>query len=92
MELSLNSKVRVNSEILSREVDGEMVILDLSENAYFGLNEVGTLIWQSLQSGMALQEIASKITEEYEVESDEASRDLLNVLGELQSKGMVLVQ
>jgi len=44
---------RIATEVLSQEVNGETVLLDLTGECYFSLNQVGTRIWQLLKSGQA---------------------------------------
>ena len=34
-----------------RDLDGEAVILDLGSGTYFGLNQVGTRVWQLISDG-----------------------------------------
>ena len=44
-----NRKITISPEVMSQEVSGETVLLDLQSESYFGLDEVGTRIWQLLQ-------------------------------------------
>ena len=39
-------KIQISPDVLSQEVNGETVLLDLEGESYFGLNEVGTRVWQ----------------------------------------------
>jgi len=49
MEVSINQTVKLLPDVLSQEVDGETVLLNLNSENYFGLDEIGTRIWQLLQ-------------------------------------------
>ena len=40
----MTQTIEISSEVLTQEVGGETVILDLKTESYFGLNEVGTRI------------------------------------------------
>jgi hypothetical protein len=46
MSFQLQDRFSISSEVLSQEVNGETVLLDLEGESYFGLSEVGTHIWQ----------------------------------------------
>ena len=46
MNLDLNQTITLSPEVISQEVSGETVLLDLQSENYFGLDEVGTRIWQ----------------------------------------------
>ena len=46
MNYQAHDRFSISSEVLSQEVNGETVLLDLEGECYFGLNEVGTRIWR----------------------------------------------
>ena len=48
--ISLDSRVTIGPDVVFRELDGEAVILNLETGLYFGLNEMGTRIWQRLDA------------------------------------------
>ena len=45
MTISLSSNIKISREVLSHAVSGETVLLDVPSESYFGLDEVGTVIW-----------------------------------------------
>ena len=53
----MNSGIRISDNVLSQEVAGETVLLDLASESYFGLDEVGTRVWQMLKQGMGREAI-----------------------------------
>jgi hypothetical protein len=44
MDISLEARAAVPTEVMLQEVGGEGVLLDLKSESYFGLDEVGTRI------------------------------------------------
>lgn len=88
---TLDSAIRIAPDVLGQEVQGESVLLHLGNESYFGLNPMGTLIWQHLQAGTALRRIHALIRQDYDVESAALERDLLNLVDELQHAGLILV-
>jgi hypothetical protein len=89
MELSLRHSITVPPDIVFREVDGEAVILNLDSGLYFGLDQVGTRIWQLIQEHGSLQKVFETMCEEFDVGSDTLERDLLGLMDELCAKGLV---
>jgi hypothetical protein len=89
MELSLRHSITVAPDIVFREVDGEAVILNLDSGLYFGLDQVGTRIWQLIQQHGSLQKVFETMCEEFDVGSDTLERDLLGLMDELCAKGLV---
>ena len=89
MELSLRHSITVAPDIVFREVDGEAVILNLDSGLYFGLDQVGTRIWQLVQEHGSLQKVFETMCDEFDVGSDTLERDLLGLMDELCAKGLV---
>jgi len=81
--------IEISSEVLTQEVDGETVILDLKSESYFGLNEVGTRIWQLLQEQEDIQTITETMLNEYDMEEEQLEKDIQNLLTQLNNAGIV---
>ena len=82
-------RVAIKSTTLFRELDGETVLVDIDSGTYFGLDEVGTFIWNQIDEGLAIADIPARITEAFEVEEDVARTDLDTFLQQLLEKGLV---
>ena len=67
MTLTASSRIRVPEHVHVREFDGELVILDLDKGCYFGLDEVGTRVWQLMSEGSTLEQAVERLQPEYEV-------------------------
>ena len=48
MNPSLPTQVEISPEALFQELDGETVLLNLQSERYYGLDDVGTRMWQLL--------------------------------------------
>ena len=77
---------------MSCEVNGETVILHFDSGNYFGLNDVGTLVWKMIQQPRSVSEVRDAILSEYEVDADQCERELLDLLGELRERGLIEVR
>jgi hypothetical protein len=79
-------------QLLSQEIDGEMVLLDLRSGMYLGLNGVGTFVWKLISSSegpVGVGEIAEAVAAEFDVATATARRDLDQLLEELSSNRLV---
>jgi len=90
--MNLNQKVTFAETVFAQEVDGEMVLLDMESENYFGLDEVGTAIWQAMQEKEILKEVFEVLSEQYEVEPEMLEKDLSDFLGKLVESGLVKVE
>ena len=82
-------KITISEEALSQEVNGETVILDLKSESYFGLDEVGTRVWQLLQENGDVQKVFDAMLEEFDVDADTLASDMKNLIDDLIEKGLI---
>lgn len=90
--MNLNQTITLSPDVISQEVSGETVLLDLESENYFGLDEVGTRIWQLIRETGDLQAVYDGLLAEYEVDEQLLSRDLSRLLDELTGNGLVTLQ
>ncbi len=83
------SRLRPSPEALSQAVAGETVLLDLRSEKYFGLNAVGTRVWDLLQETDDVGAIRERLLSEYEVAEAQLDADLNDLLGRLLEAGLV---
>ena len=89
--MNLNQKVTFAETVFAQEVDSEMVLLDMESENYFGLDEVGTAIWQAMQEHGNLQEAFDDLLKQYDVEAEVLEHDLADFVGKLVESGLVEV-
>jgi len=90
--ISLSSVVRPSDGQISADLDGEAVILDLKSGTYYGLDEVGALVWSLIQEPRKVGEIRDAILETYDVAPAQCERDLLALIDELITAGLVEIR
>ena len=92
MKFHLIDRFNISDEVLSQEVNGETVLLDLEGESYFGLNEVGTRIWQLLQAKPTVAETLSTLSDEYDVSREQLESDVGDLLVKLADAGLISLQ
>ena len=83
------SRIRILPDVLCRELDGELVLLELRRGIYYGLDAVGMRVWQLLGDERPLDEIVACLMAEYEVDAAEAAADVQALVGTLCDHGLV---
>lgn len=83
------STFKIPDNVLFQEVDGEAVLLSLDEGCYYGLDELGTRIWKLIDQDLDRAQVVAAIVEEYDVEPDQARRDLDAFLSDLEQSGLI---
>ncbi|RLA47542.1 MAG: PqqD family protein [Gammaproteobacteria bacterium] len=87
--MNLNRTITLSPDVISQEVSGETVLLDLDTENYFGLNEVGTRTWQLIKSTGDLQAVYDTLLAEYEVSEARLKQDLDTLLTEIERLGLI---
>jgi hypothetical protein len=68
LNLSAQSVIVAASEQLSSNMGGETVILNLADSTYYGLDPVGTRVWDLVQEPKTVREVVDTLLQEYEVD------------------------
>ena len=92
MLIPFSSHIIISSEVLAQEVSGETVLLDLQSESYFGLDEIGTRIWQLLQDHKELQKVFDTMLAEYDVDAKQLENDLNELLEKLLDANLINVE
>lgn len=91
----LAGQIRVHPDVVWRDVDGEIVLLNVVTGQYFGLDEVGSRIWLFLQqdgeAGTRFSTLQDRVTAEFEVDQPTVSADLAALLKQLIEQQLVIV-
>jgi hypothetical protein len=87
---SMDKKFAASENVIARQIGEETVILNIDTEAYFGLNEVGTFVWNRLsEAPSAVAELAKSVSETFDVSAEQASNDIAALFEDLQKQGLV---
>lgn len=87
-----NGHYTLNARVLCRIIEDEAVLLDLDSGQYYGLNSVGTRIWQLLAADHALPSICDLLVQEFEVSKQAAAVDVPAFMEMLLEKRLLVQQ
>jgi Coenzyme PQQ synthesis protein D (PqqD) len=90
--MNLNQTVIFSPGVMSQEVSGETVLFDLESECYFGLDAVGTRIWQLIRDTGDLRIIYSTLLEEYEVDGTRLRADLEALITDASERGLITLR
>ncbi len=92
MPLTLDRVVVPSEDAVFRELDGQSVLLNLETGMYFGLDAVGTHVWQLAAENGSLRWISERLAGEYDADPGTIERDLLALGDTLVAKGLWAVR
>jgi predicted transcriptional regulator len=90
--LDLFAKVTPSPAVLVQELDGEAVLLNLDSECYFGLDDVGTRVWQHLLEHRLLGRVCEEMQKEFDVDEATLRADVLRLVEELIGAGIVTLE
>jgi len=92
--LSADARFRRNLEVVSRQIDGELVIVPIRRgvgdlNSLYTLNPVGSVLWDFMKESHTILEMVEKVCDEFEVSSAQANQDIEAFLDSLLEEQLI---
>jgi hypothetical protein len=88
-EVSTATRVKISDEVLFQELQGEAVLLELKTGVYFGLDKVGTRVWQLLGEQATLGGVVEAMMHEFDVSEERCTEDVLTLVERLKEQGLL---
>lgn len=86
----MSPALTVSPDALSRELDGEVLVLDLKTSLYFGLTGTAAHIWQLIEQGKGQEDIVAALSREYGGDSAAIAGDVDAFVDDLIARGLVV--
>jgi len=84
------SELRLREEDLSwRQIDAEIVAVDITKSTYLSANESGAVLWSLLVDGATRGELATALQDRYGIDRDRAEADADAFVAALESRGLL---
>lgn len=75
--------------IMTADMNGSAVMMDIETGKYYNLGDVGGRIWELLEDPMSLNSLIAKLTAEYDVSAEQCRAETLPFLEKLLSRGLL---
>jgi hypothetical protein len=83
---------RRNPSVISTELDGGAIVLNLDTKHYYNLNETAFRIWQILEEKRSKTDIGIELAIEYEVDHKTVRTSLNRIVREFEKEGLILTK
>ena len=91
INVSLRHRVLPSNDVLAQPVGGESILLDLASEQYFGLDAVGTRIWELLASSGSVDQVYATLCDEFAESPSRIESDLLVLLQKMADAGLLTI-
>ena len=89
--IDTESSIRRNPDLLSVEMDGDLVMMSIESGNYFGVSGIGPFIWDLIENYIKFDELVVAVCGEFEVDRGTAIVDLQSFLAQLSEQGIIEV-
>ena len=72
-----------------REVEGEVIAVDVRTSEYLAVNQTGAVLWGALRDGATRGQLADRLVARFEVEPEVAASDVEEFLSVLEQRGLL---
>lgn len=86
----MQTRVMLDPERVSwRDIDGEIIAVDLRTAEYLSLNNSAALLWQALVQGSTATQLVDRLTTSYGVDETTAAEDVDSFVAMMRQRGLV---
>lgn len=78
-----------NKSMLAGRIDNETVMMDIENGEYYGLNSVGSRIWELLDTPLTLSRLCRILADEFETTEAGCLEDTREFITRLYEKKMI---
>ena len=89
--INLDTLVTQADDVISAEIEDEIVMLRLESDAYYHTDDIGAEIWRRIAEPTTVRALCEQLLELYEVEPETCQADVLAFLQEAHSEGTVRI-
>lgn len=90
--ISTESIVGQIEDIVAGDIDDEKVMMSVEKGQYYGLDPVGSRVWELIEKPVKVTELIDALILKYEVDRETCERDVLAFLEELHEGGILQVK
>ena len=80
--------LRPSPDVVSQELEGEIVLVHLRTNRIYSLNRTGARVWELLGEGQGRAEMLAQLEREFEVAREELEREVDSLFTQLSAEGL----
>lgn len=88
--IRLDQKFCASDKFLTSRVDEELVMLNVEVGEYYGMNAVGSWIWEQFAEPVTAQEVIERMAQEFDVDLEVARTDVTDFVAGLVERELIL--
>lgn len=76
-------------EVVTSDIDGEVVMMSIAKGNYYGMDAIGSRIWELMAHPIKVKDLVKLLLEEFKVDYQTCEKDVLKFLNELHDDNII---
>ena len=89
-EIGLDTCIKRAGGLVSTRVDEDVVLMSIASGKYYGMDAIGSRIWDILEKPVKVAVIVETLMAEYNVDQKRCEEDVLAFLNKMLGKTIIL--
>ena len=81
--IDMQCKIMRHPDLLAVPMDGDLVMMSISQGNYYGINPVGSVIWEALQTPQTLDQLCQVVVKEFAVDETTCAKDVQTFIAQM---------
>lgn len=90
--ISPDTVVRRVPDLETRDMDGESVMMSIERGKYYGMDPVGSRIWELLDSPRSVSSLCDVLVEEFDIDRTQCMVQVIEFLERLSSERLIATE
>ena len=90
-QLTLDTIIRRSDALLSTNLGDDVVMMDIEQGAYYGLEAVAARIWALTEQPVSVGTLCERLVTEYQIAPAQCQEEVLAFVNELMGRQIVQV-
>ncbi len=91
-EITTDTVISQIEEIVDSDIDGETVMMSIENGEYYGLDDIGSRIWELIEHPVKVSDLIDTLLERFDVDRETCEIDVLKFLNELNEDRILEVE
>lgn len=87
--VQLTDVVQANADILTSEINNELVMMDIENGQYYAMDAIGSTIWQQLKQPCQVAVLCQQLGALYDAPADTIESDVLELLEQMLARQVI---
>ena len=91
MNIEITNVYMRNGDQVTAKVDDEVVMMSMQQGEYYGLDSIGSRIWELFAKPNSVENIIGTLMQEYDVDRKTCEKDVQEFIQKLVDKGLLKI-